>query len=195
MAVAAVLALRASAERELEEKETNAGKKKEAGVLLRTRLGSEAVGGPLRAVLSSSEWRTGAEWVADGTSLPSETLIVYPPVWRSAVLALRDSLAVSSVSNFAENGLGPSPETLRLRAALAAAEKECAALRLAAMAGPILAPPVAADSDGNSLELDVLKKRDVDIASLKRQLAETQHENERLLILLADQEMQIESLK
>lgn len=159
------------------------------------RVGSDKLLGAFRSAMRTRDWDEGSGAVT--TAAAAAQLQLYAPEWRAT---LRDeyeaaaALLGDGAAAFAAKTTPAAAEALRLRAALAVAEREVAELkRAAAAAAPLLAAPVPAAPAGS---LDALVARDRDIADLKRRVSELearnaqlQAENDRLLVMLADQEM------
>jgi hypothetical protein len=82
----------------------------------------------------------------------------------------------------------PSLEVVKLRAIVSQ-------LTAQLDAKPALTLPTEGGDPESEMSLELLKKRDQKINSLKLQVDQLQAENDKLLILLADQEMQITRLK
>ncbi len=160
------------------------------------RIGADKFFAAFRAVQRSKEWEDGAD-LSDEWMWNKDTVLVYPPEWRNA---FRDEL-VAARSHFGPSSSSSGPPTpedhqnqlliAQLRQRAETAEKEAAALRAEReeLRAQILQKQQVQSSPSPGMELDMLRSRDLQIASLKKELSELQQENERLLVLLADQEM------
>lgn len=161
--------------------------------VLSKRVGADKFLAAFRAVLRSPEWEEGIDH-SDDAQWRRESVLWYPAAWRGS---FRDELAAARAQfepqSSGEGGSVSEAEAVRARAAVAAAEKEVAELKAqlaAARAVAEAAPPPAA-----AMQLDLLHARDQQIAALKKEAQQLRAENDRLLMLLAEQEMALNEAK
>jgi hypothetical protein len=180
-------------------------------VLLK-RVGADRFLAAFRGVLRSKEWEQVVKSMilfaflifllfkgqddGEDAAWRREAVLWYPAAWRTA---FREEYAAARAQfeppDTASGGSGSSgaaleAELVRARAAAAAAEREAAELR-----ATVASLKAAAEADrlpeaaGGGLQLELLQSRDAQIAQLRREAQQLRDENERLLVLLADQEM------
>jgi hypothetical protein len=170
------------------------------------RVGADKFLGAFRQAMRTRDWDDG--------DMDTSTTSLYPSPWRGVLRAeldvatalLQPNKTKGNNNNNNNNNNDPTnSEVVRLRAALAVAEKELQQLRAqfstlqeSANNKALLATPPPPDT---TTSLDTLVSRDRTINELKARVLhlETQltivtNENDRLLVMLADQEMALAGL-